>query len=258
MNRFQAILQRTHDRLHLPRATRSRILLEMAADLEGLFQHYLDEGLDEAEASHRAEDAFAVSDAALERLLAVHRPGLDRLSERLAVHLAGGWEKVFLGVLVTFAVLMALLPAVASGDFLAGASVFVWPVLVLNVGALGIVVFKLHQLVLRRSLDVRRLHAGLSGLLFLAVASLAIGVDGFLIELFFCLRRFAAGLSDAALGQWLIGVSSMMIVAMVAAILAALAWFVLARWVARIENREADELLDSAQLPASEPKGEMS
>ncbi len=243
MNRFQTTLQRVNDQLRLPRATRSRIVLEMAADLEDLFEHYRAEGLDDAEAERRAEEALAVSDDAIERLLAVHRPGLDRLTERLAVHVSGGWERALLAVLLAFAGLVAGRIFVAGGDFLARASVFVWPVLALAAAAALVGLAKLRRLLFRRGLDARRLRSGLDTLLLLAAGILAVGVDGFLIELFLGLRRFAAGLPDAALGQWLIGVSSMMIVTMLTAILAALAWFVLARWIVRIENREAGELL---------------
>lgn len=241
MNRFQAILRHTNERLQLPQATRSRILLEMAGDLEDLYQHYRSEGLDEVEATRRAEEAFAVSDDALGRLVAVHRPALERLTE----HLAGGWEKILLGALLAFAVLMGGHAAMASGGFLARAGVFVWPVLALNAVALGIVLAKLHALVVRRGLDVRRLRSGLGGLLFAAAGSLAVGLNGSLVEVFLHLRRFAAGAPEYVLGNCMIRVSALMIVAMVTAILAALAWFVLVRWAARIENRQADELLDA-------------
>ncbi len=246
MSRFQAILQHTDERLILPRATRSRILLEMAADMEDLFQHYRAEGLEEAAAARKAEEAVAVSDDALERLLAVHRSGLDRFSDRLAGHVGGGWERLFSGALLVFAVLMAWQPLLAGGSFLSSASVFVWPLLALDVIALGIVVTKLHSLAVRRDHRIRSLRSGLGTLLFVAAGSLAVGVTGLLFELFFFLRGFAAGQLDKG---WPIAVSTMMIVAMVTAILAALAWFVLSRWVARIENHEADELLAAASSP---------
>ncbi len=240
MNRFQATLQRTDDRLHLPRATRSRILLEMAADLEDLFRHHRAEGLDESEAARRAEEAVEVSDEALERLQAVHRSGLDRFSERLAGHVAQGWERLLVAVLLAFTVLMACQPLLVSGDFFTRASVFVWPVLALDAIALGLVLTKLYGLNVRRDRDPRRLRAGLGTLLFVAAGSLAVGIQGLLVELFLFLRRFAAGQLDQG---WPLAVSALMIVATVTAILAALAWFVLSRWAARIENREADALL---------------
>ncbi len=47
-------------------------------------------------------------------------------------------------------------------------------------------------------------------------------------------------------GNWTMAISSLMIVALLTAIFAALAWFLLAGLVARAENREAAALLASA------------
>jgi hypothetical protein len=56
MSRFNVFLHRTGERLALPKATRSLILVEIASDLEDLFQHYLQEGLSEEEAAAKAEE----------------------------------------------------------------------------------------------------------------------------------------------------------------------------------------------------------
>jgi hypothetical protein len=67
MSRFNVFLHRTGERLALPKATRSLILVEIASDLEDLFQHYLHEGLSEEEAAAKAEekvDAEAATDDA--------------------------------------------------------------------------------------------------------------------------------------------------------------------------------------------------
>ena len=57
MSRFNVFLHRTGERLALPKATRSLILVEIASDLEDLFQHYSQQGLSEEEAATKAEDA---------------------------------------------------------------------------------------------------------------------------------------------------------------------------------------------------------
>jgi hypothetical protein len=51
MSRFRRVLSHTGERLSLPKATKSLILVEIAADLEDLFQHYLQQGMSEEEAA---------------------------------------------------------------------------------------------------------------------------------------------------------------------------------------------------------------
>ncbi len=41
MSRFDVFLHQTGERLALPKATRSLILVEIASDLEDLFNHYV-------------------------------------------------------------------------------------------------------------------------------------------------------------------------------------------------------------------------
>ena len=47
MNRFANVLRQARDRLQVPEPSRTRILLEMASDLEDSYQFYLSQGLDE-------------------------------------------------------------------------------------------------------------------------------------------------------------------------------------------------------------------
>ena len=61
MSRFNIFLHRTGERLALPKATRSLILVEIAADLEDLFNHYVQEGLSEDEAAARLPNVVLVS-----------------------------------------------------------------------------------------------------------------------------------------------------------------------------------------------------
>ena len=51
MSRFAGVLKRVSDGLDLPQPTRSRILLEMAGDLQDLYEHHLGQGMDEERAA---------------------------------------------------------------------------------------------------------------------------------------------------------------------------------------------------------------
>lgn len=56
MERFAPALRRVARELDLPRAVRSPLLLEMASDLDPVFEHHRSRGVGEAEAARRAEE----------------------------------------------------------------------------------------------------------------------------------------------------------------------------------------------------------
>ena len=247
MSRFAGVLKRISDGLELPQPTRSRILLEMAGDLEDLYQHHRDRGLDEEQAVRRAEEAFAASDEALKHLARIHEAN-GGLTDRVARQAGSWWEKVLL-VFWLLAVLVVAGAVVTEERFFVIVSPFVWPIAGLALTAFVFSLWKLYQLFLKKPLDSRRLRSGLSVLLFLAAASLVVAVAGF----FYHLRWYAFQTWDGApeyvfrmFGNWTLAISSMMVIALLTAVFTALVWFLLASLVARAENREAEALLTVA------------
>lgn len=243
MSRFAGVLQQVDRELDLPQPTKSRIVLEMSADLEDAYQHHRGRGLDEAEAVRRAEEAFAVSDEALKHLARIHLAG-GQFADRLISQIGSLWAKVLL-VLWVLAVLLIAGRVATTERFFELVSPFVWPILGLAVAAFAVSLWKLYEL-LRRSPDYRRLRFGLEFLLFAAAASLALSALGF----FYHLRWWAFQTYEDApeaffsiAGYWALAVSSMMVLGLLTAILAGLAWFLLASLVARIENRRAEALI---------------
>lgn len=117
MTRFGPVLRRVEEELDLPEPARSRILGEMASDLEDLYAAYRARGLGEAEAARRARALLAASPEAIDELRSLHesvgvrllrrftRPGGRRLGPRLvtllvlAVVLAGGSSLLGAGLL---------------------------------------------------------------------------------------------------------------------------------------------------------------
>ena len=61
MRRIAEVLKQVSDGLDLPQPTKSRILLEMAGDLEDLYQHHLSQGFDEAAAASTGERANSLA-----------------------------------------------------------------------------------------------------------------------------------------------------------------------------------------------------
>ena len=245
MSRFAAVLKRISDGLDLPQPTRSRILLEMAGDLEDLYEHHRAQGLDERQAARRAEEAFAASDEALKHLARIHDAS-GGLTDRVARQAGSWWEKALL-VVWLLAVVAVAGAVVTKVHFFVIISPFTWPIVGLAAAAFAFTLWRLYTL--KTAPDPRRLRSGLGFLLFLAAASLMLAVCGF----FYHLRWYAFQTWQGApetvfmmFGNWTLAISALMIVGLLTAILAALAWFLLVNLVARAENREADALLVGA------------
>lgn len=128
MNRFSEILRQTSERLDLPQPEKSRILLEIASDLEDLYGLYRGQGLEEREAVRRAEEKLAVSDEALAELARIHESPFRRFLGRISEQAQTRWERVLLTALVVFIALFAG-RELLSTELYHRASRFVWPVL---------------------------------------------------------------------------------------------------------------------------------
>ncbi|MFC1572361.1 hypothetical protein ACFL6M_02070 [Candidatus Eisenbacteria bacterium] len=84
MSMFREILRQTNERLRLPQPAKSRIILEMAADLDELFLFYRKQGLGEDDAMRASVDKLGVSDETLVQLTHIHESPLQRLLDGLS------------------------------------------------------------------------------------------------------------------------------------------------------------------------------
>ncbi len=127
MNRFADVLNQARDRLDIPEPSRTRIVLEMAADLEDSYQYYLDQGHEEAEATRMAKEAFGTSEEALRHLSKVHGSGIGGMADRVSGQAGRVWARFLLVVLVVFEIWLAVL-VLTEEAFRVYVSPFVWPV----------------------------------------------------------------------------------------------------------------------------------
>lgn len=137
MERFGRVLRRVDRCLEAPEPERSRILTELAGDLEDLYRAYRERGLEEAEAVREAEKWLSPSAEALASLRSLHLPAFERLLDRLSGTTRG---RVELG-LVTLVSLMAVgsgVFAVLRSGTLSASSVGLWIVAGLVAAGLGI------------------------------------------------------------------------------------------------------------------------
>lgn len=180
MSRFRDLLRRTNERLDMPQPEKSRILLEIAADLEDAFELYRSEGLDEEEAARRAEEKFEVSEEALRELVEIHQSAFRRFLGRISGQAQTRWERVLLVAVVV------CIAAFAGREFLSAepfrrAGSFVWAVAGTALAAFVLTVIKAYTIYIRRERDVRKLRKGLQWLPVLGGLSLAAGLVWFVL-----------------------------------------------------------------------------
>ena len=241
MSRFNVFLHRTGERLALPKATRSLILVEIASDLEELFNHYVQQGLSEEEAAARAEEKVDMSDQALTELVRIHsdaRTWTDRIARRTQPF----WERFALALIVLFFIAATTLDH--GMRFFAHLTVFIWPIICI---LLALVVYFIVQMMrFSDHQSPRRLRDSLATPLFLGAASLVVGFAGTGIILYRTLMRMAADPEHAAplFANAVLGTTTTLAIALVVALGAGVAWFVLAGRVARIEDDVARAFME--------------
>ena len=245
MSRFAVYLRDARDKLDLPQPAKSRILLEIASDLEDLYQHYVDEGLPEPEAARRATDRLEASEEALAELVRIHQTPVRRFLDRLSAQARARWEKVALwALLLVFLVLAG--PRVIGTPLIRQASAFVWPSLAITGVVALLALAQVYKLYIKREHRVTGLRRPLAGFLYLAAVNLAVGGSGFLVELYRAARRALLDV-DLALPlfvQWLLSGSAMLIVCLTTTLATGVIWFILLAKVASIEAAEVACLLE--------------
>jgi len=241
MSRFNTFLHRTGERLALPKATRGLILVEIASDLEDLFQHYLDQGLSEEEAAAKAEEKVDMSDDALAELVRIHSEARG-WSDRIVRRMQPLWERVAMDLIAIF--FIASLALGAGFNIFRHFNGFIWPILGIFVVlcaaiAVQMVKFSDHS-------NLRRHRESLATPLSLGAASLVVGFTGTGIELYRTLMGMAADPKHAAplFAKVVLESTATLSVALLVALAAGIAWFYLAVRIARLEDEAAVRFME--------------
>lgn len=103
MEAFDRVLRRAEAGLRVPEPQRSRILLEMASDLEDLYRSYRDRGLGEVEARERAVRLLGASPDVLAELGRAHGSRVAGVLDRLAGAGAHRLESALVALVATLA-----------------------------------------------------------------------------------------------------------------------------------------------------------
>lgn len=245
MSHFVDILHHTSERLTLPQPARSRVLLEIAADMDDLFAVYRERGLGEDEARQQTLEDVDLSDEALSQLAMIHTGPVRQVLDRLSSRTLQIWERALL-MLVVVSAFIAGDWFFSSDRLFRDAGLFAWPVLAVVLVALVLSIVKFYQLFLKQDHSIRTLHGYLDLILGLSVFLLFLGFAGSWVEVW-RLRQAAAAEPLPVLVfmmRWALVSTALLQLSLGLGILSALAWFGLAGKVSHIERHEADVLLN--------------
>ncbi len=244
MNRFVKVLRELDEQLALPQAARSRVLLEVAADLEAAFELAVQGGLSEDEAEAAVVHDFKPTENTLAQLERIHGGPIVRLLDGISAQARDVWERTILAAL-------ACLVLLVSGCLLVDLRVFnvaggwAWVLAVMTSVVLLVAVIKAYELHLRQDHRPRTLRRGLIVMVALALMQVAAGLGLVVVEGYSWLTALIsigpANMADP-LSQ-LARISALATIALLGAIVSALVWFYLGQKVADIEEQEAELLL---------------
>ncbi len=244
MTRFAPLIRVTSDRLDLPQPIKSRVLLEMAADMEDLYEHYRGQGTAAERAEEQVTEQFTFSEQALRRLTQVHASPYRRLMDSLSERTRALWERAMFIILTAFVAVLTMEVMMTAQPF-SDASPFIWVVAALGAAGLVIASLRIYALYIKEDHDVRRLRRGLDALIGIGVFSVVIGHYAVLVEMCRIARAVIDEPERAFVGASIcvLRTAPVMNLALLVAIGAAVLWFVLSRTVTRIEAAEASVLL---------------
>lgn len=242
MSRFNTFLHRTEERLKLPKATRSLILVEVAADLDDLFQYYLRQGLSEEEAAARAEEKVDMSDEALAELVRIHSDTRGWTDRMVRVGQPLG-ERIAMDLIVLFFLATAALTVGLSAHVLTQLTGFIWPIAGIFLALLVSFLIQLTRNL--EGLSPRRLRQDLVTPLFLGAASLVVGFAGTGISMYRALMRMAATPEHAGpiFSRALLGATATLAAALLVTLCAGVVWFILGGRVIRLEDHATHTFL---------------
>jgi hypothetical protein len=235
LDTFSPILREVEAGLRLPLPDRTRLLRELQSDLDELTRRFMAEGMSADDALARAREALVPDQRSLNALHAVHEPLYRRLTRGIAGDRLLLAERGALGLATLFVVVSGGV-SLARVDLFAAPSPFLWPVLWLGGLIFAAVVAKAFQLWVKR--DHFAPSRGLGTILVLSGMTLGIGLFGLLVDVFRLAGRLEAVVPDAValITDWLMRDTALLAVSILTALLGGLAWFVLAQWVASIEE----------------------
>ncbi len=247
MSRFAEALADASARLTVPEPVRSRILLEVAADMDDLYRTYLERGHGEEEAREGVLEHFDLSQEALRQLAAVHDTPLDRSLGSLSGEARAPWARTLLALLGLF-VAAGSGSLLLRGEVLAHASPVAWALLALLAAGVGGGGWRAWSLRRGAGAPPRPGSSGTGFLLGVAALQILLGFAGVWVELYRSALAVRAAPAQAPvhLVGWLHMASATLVVALSGALILGFLWFFLETRAQRLQEVAAAHLLETA------------
>lgn len=247
MSEFSSHIRQFSSRLPLPEPTRSRVLLEMAADMEDLLQHYLAQGLRKDKAVQAVEEHFDLSEDALRELVHVHTSPFQRSLDGLSGQIRSPWERGAL-VLVAIVVMLGLVRHLFHLPLYQAASPLAFILLAILALAVGIGIRRAFLLFgpVSRATGKPSHRRGGGSLPLLALLLLGMGFSGVWVELYRTALVVRADTTYALvyLVKWLHLACATLVVALSGALLVGLFWFFLETRASQLDERAASSMME--------------
>jgi hypothetical protein len=249
MTDFASALRRIDRRLHVPQPVRSRVILELAGDLEALHGHYLAKGLGETEAREAALADLDASDEVIAALAEVHASPVRRGMDRVVRQMDAPWARGLLLVVLVGGVAAAARAAL-SPMFVEDAGVFLWPlgvVLMAGLAAGGMLLIRLQRFDADDPARARRAADRLAVLIF--VEGTLAGLGSWL-ELYWAAGRMAEAGGDITVNLfgWGVRTAALLSAGIAASLVLAVVWFFASHRLAVLEDARAALLLTVPEL----------
>ena len=257
MDPFKTLLININNKLELPQPTKSRIILEISADLNDAYRTYQNQGMDEKEAIEAAKQKFDLDKQSLNELIHIHQASFRRWLDHLSAPAQTWWERVILICLLTF-VLVSGGITIMNIPIVEQASPFVWIIYILTIIAFAVFTQKMYQIYIKKDHRLNKVKKGIPFLLFITGLSLVSCMWGYYWQLY-NFKEYGHILETKMIYllvitddsptvyrdiiDWMIASSSFIMIGMLAAILIALMWYFLMNKISKIEEAEAAILL---------------
>jgi hypothetical protein len=226
------------EELRLPGPERTRIVEEIAGDLEEMREELIRRGMGPAEASEEALRLLAPSETALAALASVHEPLYASLTRRFS---SGMRLAEWIGLVgVTLAAVGLSLLALVDAGVLRSPSPVMAPLLVVTVSVLLMAGRKAIQLHVVRDHGPERLYDGMSALLVASGSAIVLGFGGAVYELLRLSARLEAApeRTRELVPTWFLDTSVLICVGLATALVGGLAWFLLQQKISSVERAD--------------------
>jgi hypothetical protein len=246
MKRFASELITINQMLNIPQPSRSRVLLEISADMQDLYEYHVGQGLSEELAFRRTMEEFDLTAEAIAAIAEVHDSPIRRFLDRFSSQTRSILEGLALALTMIPVVLVGYGLAI-SGGMTKDSGIWIWPLLAGTIAALSLGISKWYKLFVVKEHHIRAVRKRIDTALYIALGQLAIGLVGMYYDLFQAWLMSSADKTRMVLflAHWLQGSSALLSTAMIAALVSGLIWIVNSGKAASIEQCEAELITGS-------------